>query len=190
MLIFAIFFYSKSKVKNNTQEAKKIESKISELKNKAEDIKSRIYDVEKYKEVWLKATEEKKDFSERRVSEVNNIFNELVKKYDIHSPNINISAPEILRSGVYNKEHLNLHLVTFKITFKSFTDSASVNFIDEFFNKLKGYKIIENLEIKKDVKKIDNKQMLGISKGEIKSLVSTKLDFNWYFLTYPKDNEN
>ncbi|MFT6333138.1 MAG: hypothetical protein ACJAW3_001491 [Lentimonas sp.] len=190
LIISAIVIYGQNKNKKNIDDVKKIKITIINLQNKASDIASRVSDVKKYKKIWLQADDGKKDFSPIKISKLNESFNNLVKKYKTTSPNISITAPQILRSGIYDRSHLSLSMVNCKIKFRSLTDGDAANLINELFTSLKGYKIVESLTIQKTPKDIlDKNKLIKISRGDIKSLISTELNFYWYFLKDSKDDE-
>ncbi len=183
IIIIAFSFYDTIYQKNNAEQIVNMKTQISDLKIKSADIEIKINNAKKFKQLWIAASSKKKDFSGIKIADVNNNFNSLAKKYDITKPSITISAPKILKNGIYKLQTLDVNLVNFNISFDSLTDESALNFINNFTDSLPGYTIISNLAIKKSRKAgYSKKELVEISNGKFPNLISSKVSFSWYFL--------
>jgi hypothetical protein len=190
LVVVVIIFYSQYIKKANEEDIAFFNSRITDLQNKSANIEAMISDAKKYKQIWLKADDKKKNFSSVKISDVNETFKNLVEKYSISESSINISVPEILKDGVYNRQVLDVYLINFVISFNAITDRVAVDFINSFINTLPGYVVISDVSIKKSQKAGYNESdLINISNGKINGLTSTKINLSWYFLKRKVTNQ-
>lgn len=183
IFLIATLFYSQKSSEDNARDISDLNSKISELKNKSSNIESRVNEVKKYKQIWDKIDENKKNFSNLRIVDVNDNFNSLADKFGLASPTITMSAPEVLKDGVYNRQSLEVQLVNCTINFQSLTDRNAIDFMNVFMKTVPGYVIINNVSIKKSRKEgYSETDLVDISTGKMSRLTTTKVSFSWYFL--------
>ncbi len=183
IFIVATVLYSGYLAENNTSDINYLNSKISELRNKSSNIESRVNDVKKYKQIWMKVSEKKKDFIGIKIVDFSNDFENLAKKYNLSVPTISLSPPEILKDSVYNRPTLEVQLVTGAITFNALTDRIAMDFVNEFTSSLPGYIVVHNISIKKSKKEgYSESELMDISVGKFSGIANTKLDFAWYSL--------
>ena len=185
LCIFVSFLSAyKTKIKNYHDADKlNIKNQIDDLIKKSADIEAMVNDAKRFKLLWEKTDEKKKQFIEIKISSVNDDFVSLVKKYNISKPSINISVPEVLSEGVWRTQELDVNLINFSITFDALSDKVAIDFIYEFTNKLPGYIIVNNFELKKSVKEgYSEDDLIKISSGEFLGVISSKINFSWYYL--------
>ena len=183
ILIIAAVFVNSIITKGNDEDIEIVNTKINELKTKSANIETRIIEVKTYRQVWANANTKTKNFDGVKIADVNSSFNLLAEKYGIGKPTINISVPEILKGGIYDRQVLDVNLINCTINFDSTTDKVAIDFIDNFLSSLPGYTTINDLSITKGKKDgYGDIDLLDISTGKIAGLTSVKTSFSWYFL--------
>ncbi|MES2677038.1 MAG: hypothetical protein V4612_01815 [Pseudomonadota bacterium] len=183
VIIMSIIFYSQYLVTGNNEDVRNLNAQIEALRNKSANIEARVNDAKKYKQIWIESAEKKKNFDGIKISDLNDSFKNLAEKNNLSGAVINISVPEVLKEGVYNRQALDVYLVNFVLTFDALTDKIAVDFISSFLNSLPGYVVINDLSIKKNKKEgYSDEDLINISSGKINGLIAVKVNFSWYFL--------
>jgi cell division protein FtsL len=184
LIIILIVFnaYQKSNEKTSRIRVNKLEAQIADLKNKSADIEKKIKNAKGYKRLWDKASDNKKNFSGIDISDINRTFSILSEKYNIISPSINISVPESLKDGIYDRQALEVNLIKCTMSFSSIRDDVAMAFINNFINTLSGYVIITGLDIKKTKESYSNEDLINISTGDVSGSIKSTVNFSWYFL--------
>lgn len=197
VVIIAIIFHSQRMVTMNEKDVSLLNAQIGDLKNKSANVEARVGDAKKYKQIWIKADEKKKNFKEIKISDINVGFKALSDQFNLSKSSINISVPEILKDGVYSRPTLDVHLVNCVVNFDALTDKIAVDFINTFVESLPGYVIINDFSIKKNKKGgYSDADLINISSGNFGGLISAKVSFSWYFLKHkvatnqPTSNES
>ncbi len=190
VVMISIIFYNQHVVIRRNDDISLLNSQIENLKSKSANVEARVNDAKKYKQIWIKADGKKRNFSGIKISDINDSFKNLAEKNNIVGPVINISVPEILRDGTYNRQVLDVHLVNCVITFDALTDRIAIDFINSFLNTLPGYVVISDFSIKKIKKEgYTDEELVNISSGKITGLTSVKVNFSWYFLKHKVTNQ-
>jgi competence protein ComGC len=184
IFVLGLLEYNRRVHINNSLDIVSIENQISDLEKKSADIEAMVRDAKRFKVLWDKTNEKKKNFTEKKISSISEDFTSLAKEYNISKSSINISVPQILSTGVWKTQNLDVVLINFNISFDAMTDKLAIDFIRKFINGLSGYIIVDNFEIKKNLQgEYSNDMLVKISNGEFYGLVSSKINFYWY---YPK----
>ena len=160
-----------------------LESQINDLKKKSADIETMVRDAKRFKLLWNNTDAKKKDFTEIKISNINDAFVSLTKEYNVSKPSIKISVPEVLSGGVWKTQDLDVALINFNITFDALTDKMAIDFLRDFIKIFPGYVIVSNFEVKRGTKGgYSDDALVRISNGEFSGLVACKIDFSWYYL--------
>ncbi len=182
--LLSIWFYSRNLSQKNINELNSVDKRIEDLKNESNNIEAKIKDAKKYKQVWAEVDSKKKEFDGIKISDLNEKLKNLADQYEV-SAAINISIPEILTGGAYDRQSLEVHLVNCTITLTALTDKAALDFLQSFLDTLPGYKIVSDLSIKKTKKDgYGISDLIEVSNGKSKGLVSGKVSLSWYFLKH------
>ncbi|MFT6106537.1 MAG: cell division protein FtsL [Rickettsiales bacterium] len=185
----AISFHHKEVVLQKNSELKTLSLQVDDLKNKSNNIESRINDVKKYKPTWVNADKRKKDFEGVKISSISDTFEKIAILHDADQFSINVSAPKILEKGSFSNKTFDVNLVDIKLSFKSFTDQDAINIIENILDIIPGYAVITDTSIIDNKKKFySESELVSISKGLTRGSISTTINFHWYFLKY-KDSQ-
>jgi cell division protein FtsL len=185
VVMIAIIFHSQRMVTINEKDVSLLNAQIGDLNNKSANVEARISDAKKYKQIWIKADEKKKNFNGIKISDINGGFKALSDQFNLSNSSINISVPEILKDGVYSRQTLDVYLVNFVVNFDALTDKIAVDFINTFVESLPGHGIINDFSIKKNKKGgYSDADLINISSGKFSGLISAKVSFSWYFLKH------
>jgi hypothetical protein len=183
VVLFGFNFYDKASQENNIEQVTLIEGQLNDLRTKSTGIEAKINDARKFKQIWILADNKRKNFNGIKISDVNSDFTSLAEKNNITKSSITLSAPDILKEGVYQLQTLDVNLVNCNIAFDALTDRAAIDFIESFVGSLPGYVIINDLSIRKTRKEgYSTQDLADISSGKFPNLVSGKVSFSWYFL--------
>lgn len=171
-----------SKIKTTGEkEISELTSYLSSLKIKSADIEAKINDAKKYKQIWQKSSDKKKILDGIKASDLNNIFLTLVEKHNIINHSIRISVPENLKSGIFDRQTLDIMLSTVSIDFEAINDVMAINFVKDFTDSIPGYYIINSFSIRKTKEGgYQEADLVSISSGKMISSISGKLDIYWY----------
>lgn len=185
IIIISLNFYDKKSLESYSGKFSALETEITELETKITSSEERVNETIKYKKLWVSANSKKKDFNGIKISEINEKFNSLAEQYNITNPTITVSLPEILNTGVYQLQILDVNLINCNISFNALTDKFALDFINGFIADLPGYVIINDISIKKDKKEgYSDQELSQISNGKFPNLISAKVSFSWYFLKH------
>jgi hypothetical protein len=185
VVIISLNFYDKKSLENYSAKFSTLETEIGELETKITSSEERVSQTNKYKKLWISANSKKKNFNGIKISEINDKFTSLAEQYNITNPTITISLPEILNTGIYQLQILDVNLINCNIGFNALTDKFALDFINGFIADLPGYVVINDLLIKKDKKEGYSDQELNqISNGKFPNLISAKVSFSWYFFKH------
>jgi cell division protein FtsL len=185
VVMIAIIFHSQRMLTINEKDVSLLNAQIGDLKNKSANVEARVSDAKKYKQIWIKADEKKKNFNGIKISDINGGFKALSDQFNLSNSSINISVPEILKDAVYSRQTLDVYLVNFVVNFDALTDKSAVDFINTFVNSFPGYVIINDFSIKKNKKGgYSDADLINISSGKFSGLISAKVSFSWYFLKH------
>jgi len=177
--IVIIHSYKFFKEKNYNQDIEKVRSEIVTLKQRNTEVESKANDAKKYKEIWKKMSSVKKNMASIKMDEVNSNLKKLSEKYSIIEPTIKVTLPENINEGLFKRETLTASFANVSLSYNSYDDIRSLQFIDEFMKTMNGYKIITSLEIKKN-KDYSLNDFVTISTGKSEVGVSTKIELYWY----------
>lgn len=163
-----------------------VENKISQIQNETSQIKSQSSEVEskmaetrKYKTLWSKLTDAKKNTNGIKMDEVNAKLEAIAEKYSISNHSIRIALPETVTEGSLKRTTVDVMSTSANLTFNAVNDVKALSFIVEFIGSLPGYPIITNFEIKKN-KSYNTQDLIDISSGKGNGSISGTLDFSWY----------
>lgn len=183
LILLALNIYSGSVSTKDQDKIRVLRVQISDLKSKSADIEAKINDAKKYKQLWDKADAKRKNFSGIKINDITNTFSNLADQYNIVTPNINLSLPEVLKTGIFDRQVLEVNLINCTITFSALNDSIAMSFINSFFDTLPGYVVVNDLSITKTKKdNYSDSELVDISTGKITGSTSGKVSFSWYFL--------
>jgi len=180
--IFIIYGYCRFLQEDNTVKLKEFTQHISELKTNTASLETKINEGKKYKEIWKSINEKKRSFDGVKVSEVNEKFRSLAGSYNLLNPVIDISVPEKLSGGIYNRKSSDVLLSSVVIGFSAVDDVRAMAFIKEFTDNLPGYVVVDDFHISKTRDYTDD-DLVEISLGKLNDLaVTVKFGFSWYVL--------
>lgn len=189
--IVMIIFYGQYAMQNSDEDIRNLNVQIADLTNKSNNIEAKISDARKYKQIWMNASQNNKDFNGIKISDISDKFKIIADQYNLSKPSISISAPETLKDGIYNRQVLDVNLVNCVANFEALTDKIAIDFINNFTSTLPGYVIISDVQIKKIKKEgYSDEDLMDISTGKISGLTSAKVDFSWYFLKLKATNKD
>ena len=177
--IVIIHSYKFFKEKDYNQDIEKVRSEIINLKQRNTEVESKANDAKKYKEIWKKMSSTKKNMVGIKMDDVNSNLKKLSEKYSIIDPTIKVTLPENINEGLFKRETLVTSFANVSLSYNSYDDIRSLQFIDEFMKTMNGYKIITSLEIKKNKDYYLN-DFVTISTGKSEGGVSTKIELYWY----------
>ena len=83
VVIIAIIFHSQRMVTMNEKDVSLLNAQIGDLKNKSANVEARVSDAKKYKQIWIKADEKKKNFKEIKISDINVGFKALSDQFNL-----------------------------------------------------------------------------------------------------------
>lgn len=186
LLILAVIFIYLIHIKSSSEEnIQKIQLDTTQAKDQKVEFESKLSDAKKYREIWKSIDDSKKNAVGPKMDEVNNNFASLTTKYNISNQNIQVSLPEIMTGGVFNRKTIDVSHSNASISFEAINDLKANAFIAEFFGKLPGYPIITELSIRK-TKKYSADDLILISSGKPSTAIAVKINFTWY--TYVNKN--
>ena len=157
----------------------KINNETSEIKNKALDLQNKTLELKKYVSLWGSINEKKKSTNGIKMDEVNLILSEVADKYSIINPQIKVNLPEPMQGDLFNRNTITVLLTNVVLNFKAANDIKALSFVTDFLNSLNGYKVVTNLEVKKD-KDYSIEDLVSISSGKTSGNISGKIEFSWY----------
>jgi len=178
-LLIVIIFYLIEVKSSSEENIKKIKLDTSSIRNQKTELEGKLNDAKKYKEVWKIIDDSKKNATGPKMDDVNNNFATLALKHNIANQTIQVSLPELMSGGIFDRKTIKISRSTASISFEAVSDLKANNFITEFFNKLPGYPVITELSIKK-TKKYSADDLVLISSGKNAAAISVKADFTWY----------
>lgn len=188
-IVFGIgFYYYSNQQKFVKDKIDKINNEAAQFSVELADLQSKTAEIKKYKDMWPKISQSKKDVEGIKIDEVNKILNSIAKKYSIGSPNIKLSLPELMNGGVFDRKTINVMMTTANVTFTATTDVKAIMFADEFIRSLKGYPVVTLFNVSKN-KEYSNDDLIEISMGKAQGNIGGKFDFYWYIYK-EKGNEN
>lgn len=179
ILLAALIFYNFYQKNNAQEKVNQIKVSISEIKTQIADLQSKVSEITKYKDIWKKISDKKKDQDGIKMDGVNAQLASIAEKNNIFNPTIRVALPEVLKDGVFNNETANVLFTIVNLSFEAINDVRALSFITEFINSLPGYVIITNMEIKKN-RKYTEQDLVAITTGKGTGAISGKLDFFWY----------
>jgi hypothetical protein len=169
-------FFQKSSLQKSIE---KINNETSEIKNKASDLQNKTLELKKYVSLWSSINEKKKNANGIKMDEVNLILSDVASKYSISNPQLKVNLPEPVQGRLFDHNTITVLLTSVVLNFKAANDIKALSFVTDFLNSLNGYKIVTNLEIKKD-KDYSIEDLVNISSGKTSGNVSGKIEFFWY----------
>ncbi len=173
-----MFFYlnQKNLVKDKIEQ---FNSETAQINIELADLESRTAEISKYKEMWPKISDLKKDVTGIKIDEVNSNLSSTAAKYGIGNHAIKLSLPEAVNNGVFERKTINVLMSNASLTFFAPSDVKALMFFKEFIGSLKGYQVITSFSIEK-TKEYKNDDLNEISKGKSFGSVEGKIDFVWY----------
>ena len=162
-----------------TGDLEKTKSDTSQIINQSSELQSKVIEIRRYKELWGKITESKKNTDGIKIDDINLKLKTIAEKYIITNQNIRVTLPEILTAPPFNSSTVNILFTTVNLAFDSVNDVKALLFINEFISSLAGYPVLTNLEIKK-TKTYTNEDLVNISSGKGGASITVKVDFSWY----------
>ncbi len=164
---------------NLAGDLEKTKSDTSQIINQSSELQSKVIEIRRYKELWGKITESKKNTDGIKIDDINLKLKTIAEKYTITNQNIRVTLPELLTAPPFNSSTVNILFTTANLAFDSVNDIKALLFINEFIGSLAGYPVITNLEIKK-TKTYTNEDLVNISSGKGGASIAVKVDFSWY----------
>ena len=182
IVIFSLYFHYQSVQKSNQDKFNQLTQYINDLKTSTASLETKIAEGKKYKEIWKSVAEKKRSFDGLNIDEVNEKFRLLTEDYNITSPVIDISVPEKLSNGIYDRKSSDVLLSYVTISFNVADDTRAMSFVKEFIDNLPGYVVINSFYISK-AKDYTDDDLVDISLGKFNNLaVTVKFSFSWYVL--------
>ena len=182
IIILSLYFHYEFTQKSNEDKFNQFTQYINDLKTNTASLETKITEGKKYKEIWKAAGEKKRSFDGIKIDEVNEKFRSLTEDYNISNPIINISVPEKLSDGIYDRKSSDVLLSSVTISFDAVDDTRAMSFIKEFVANLPGYIVVNNFYISK-AKDYTDDDLIEISLGKFNNLaVTVKFGFSWYVL--------
>lgn len=189
--IAMVFFYYKAALEDGEYRVNLLNQQIADLSGKSTHLESRIRDAKKYRSLWDKSDDTKKNFGIIKADDVNDNFAKLATSHHITGQTIAMSIPKVLSDGIYNLQILKVSMINGSISFDSLTDVDAINFINDFFQTLSGYTVISDLSISRGKQdSYSYSDLVDISTGKIGGSTKVKLDFSWYFLNKKDPNDS
>ncbi len=184
--IIGVLSYQKIANNSKTLKISNLRTEINNIKERSRDIQSQVADAKRFNQIWLDTDPKKKSFEDVKVSELSDKFTEIAQKYNLSKPTITISVPELLKQPPYQDlRAIDVNLITFSIAFTAITDLDAINYAKEITNSLPGYVVISNFSITKNKKEgYTSQDFIDISNKKEVGMVSTTLNFVWYYLKY------
>ncbi len=182
MVIFAIYGYCKFLQEDNVVKLRQFTQYIADLKTNTANLQTKISEGKKYKEIWKSINDKKRSFDGVKVDEVNEKFRSLAGSYNLLNYVIDITVPEKLSDGIYNRKNSDVLLSSVIIGFSAVDDVRAMAFIKEFTDNLPGYVVVDDFHISK-TKDYTDDDLVKISLGKFNDLaVTVKFGFSWYVL--------
>lgn len=183
-----LFFYlnQKNLVKDKID---KIVSETGQINIELADLESRTAEISKYKEMWPKISDLKKDVKGIKIDEVNAILSSTAAKYGVGNHSIKLSLPETLNAGIFERKTINILMSNANLSFFAPSDVKAIMFFKEFVESLKGYQVITSFSIEK-TKDYKMEDLNDISKGKSSGYIEGKAEFVWYVYKEKEGQEN
>jgi hypothetical protein len=165
--------------KKITNETSSVKSKISEVRNKQKDF-------EKFKTLWQKMDESKKNTNGIRIEDVNQSLKKASQRYAIKNPDIKVSLPETLTSSNFKRDTVDIIYTSASLSYSAPSDSIAILFLEDFIRNLHGYAIVTDFQIVKSAE-YSPEDLIKLSKGDSSGLIRVNSNFTWYAYKEKKD---
>jgi len=178
LLGVGMLFNNKEKVILN-EKLKNINSEVSKLDKKSQDLESKQKEITKYIHIWKNLKENKKSLIGINMDEVNSMLDSLSRKYFVVGTDIKLGLPNLIKSGIFNTKKIDVVYTKAILKFKALDDASSMRFLNDFFQNIPGYYAIHNISIERR-STLSNQDFVSISKGKFPNIINVSTEFSWY----------
>jgi hypothetical protein len=180
IVLLIMVYYNTHRKEIAQSKISEIEAETNSITNKANEIRTRFFEVQKYEKSWLHLPENKKTIVKAKIDDINSLLETIGDKHLISERILKISLPENLPEGFLSTKTLLFSFATGDLSFFALSDVKAIEFISDFINAFPGYAIITKFSLEKN-KSYDEQDLILISTGKTKGLIKCNLSFTWFF---------